>query len=156
MTIQTLQATANIGCCRPNEKQMAEMLSDVVGTSKEDKLPLFIEEGVGKAERWLERATVTVNQVFRFWSGNEGEGSVCVEYREGEDLGWDCNNPGHSPFNEVYPEGPTVHVVMTGKVGFEQKRPNEICFNSFHHSVEGPLLIVQLPAKRLFVAFRWL
>src|ERR1700689_4798008 len=96
-----LQAVADFDC-RPTESEITSMLEE----SREYDDPAMTDEAVRRsivvAEKWLNYITQGINKTFTFHG--QAEDTVTVRYRQGEDLGWGCDNPGPSPFNNVYYE----------------------------------------------------
>lgn len=140
---------------RPSEEEIIKILEEARRHCDDPVSREDVDRAIQKAERFLHWVAEEVNREFSFWAQNEEEVSVKVQYWEGENLDWTCKFPG-SPFNNVYPEGPTVHVVISGRVSI---KPKEYGYKNgldlFVMATDGGFfLMVRMPKHNMFVAFR--
>jgi len=154
--MNNIQAVAYFDDTKPNEAEIRRMLEDEQKFCTDPVSSEDVEAAIQKAEKWLHWAAQEINRGFNFSAVNGQDVSVKVMYAEGEDLGWTCKNAGQYPFNNVYPEGPTIHVEILGKVSIKPKSISSgIRLDYFTiTSSDGYLLIVRLPKWGMFVAFR--
>lgn len=114
-----------------------------------------IEVAIEKAENWLRWAADIIAKTFELMASGKGVARARVAYREGEDLGFTCKNSGSSPFNTIYHNGPTVHVILPSDVSVSHALGSTVELDSFQPLPQGGyLLITRIPKQNLYVAFR--
>lgn len=146
----------------PSEDDIVQLLMDAESDQRSSQVTReSIAEEVERARRWLEEATVNVSRFLEVRSLGNGESSAELGYREGEDLGYGCNNPGSSPFNTIYPQGPTLHLVLKGDVSVGRNvlgdLPNlDVRFENFIPKCKdgGCLLMLRVAPLGLWIAIR--
>ena len=158
MAIRTISAVALF--TPPSVEEVAKMVAEDYEDSTNPATAEDVQKSIEKAVNWIEEAARMVNSTFVFTTSSDSA-KVTVGYVEGEDLGYTCKNPGPLPFNNVYPAGPTVHVVLSGNVSVLLNGAfasadvyQDVIFESFYQYVKGggSLLICYLQKYRMYVA----
>lgn len=141
----------------PTEEEISRIIAEDSGSLGEVNRET-IQKEIDRAKGWLEDTAKKIS-MFIILSAKDGDQvSACLVYREGEDLGYGCNNPGHSPFNNVYNWGPTVHLVLKGNVTVAEKMLFErnVTLETFYPRCEDGnfLLMLYVLPLRMYVVIR--
>lgn len=152
----------------PAEEEIESILKDhreEHGDDQTDVTRESIQREIDRAKKWLEKTVIAIDEYLEVNSlGGDDTVKATLAYREGEDLGYGCNNPGPNPFNNVYFEaGPTVHLCLTGNVkigvtgAFGAVGNKNILFEDFYPDCggSGSMLMLRVEPLKMYVAVRY-